>query len=76
MRSLNLNSTTFEIFSRSLISFLYPLEHDDTKTHSDYLTGLIIFRLFIEQGNPECKKGLANWEVEDWDDVHDEIIKR
>jgi hypothetical protein len=66
---LNLKSTNFKVFSKSMINFLYPLEHEDTKIHSDYLTGLIIFRLYIEEGNPECKKGLANWDVEDWDDV-------
>ena len=64
--------TTFTVFATSLIEFLKPDNEDKggfdeiVRTPQDYLSGLAIFRLHIEAGNPDCKKGLASWDVEDW----------
>lgn len=67
--SLKLKPTTFIVFSKSLIGFLHPKKKEEIKKVEDYLLGLTIFRLYIEAGNPECSKGIANWDVEDWEDA-------
>lgn len=66
--NLKLRPTTFITFSKSLIKFLHPKKKDDIKSIQDYLLGLTIFRIYIEKGNPHCTKGIANWDVEDWED--------
>lgn len=67
--ALKLKPTTFIIFYKSLIKFLHPKKKGEIKSTEDYLLGLTIFRLYIEAGNPGCPKGIANWDVDDWEDT-------
>lgn len=59
-----------------MIEYLYPLETDEYKTTLDFLKGLSVFRLYIEDANPDCKKGITQWNVEDWEGVTREVEKR
>lgn len=76
LRQLQVKQTSFEEYCMSLIEYLYPLEEGEYKTAKDYVTGLAIFRLFIEDTNPSCTKGISHWGVDDLKEVKDLVIHR
>jgi len=66
-----LKGTSFDDFCSTLIRHLYPSEEGETKNISDFVTGLSIFRLYIEDANPSATIGIAHWDVDDWNEVQE-----
>lgn len=76
-KPLNIQSTSFITFCKTMIDFLSPsTDKDEVSVQKDYKQGLVIFRLYIEKGNAESVKGISAWDVEDWDEVQEEIQTR